>query len=318
MERIFKYTFREEDMAKTANGVAGQIIKHCMKLKGHEYCHAKYIDNGITITGLDGSVREIYVNERLVPGEILTVKIADPRDAFVDKKVEPVEGDLDILYEDEDMIIVNKPAGLVVHPCHGHYYDTVSNIIAYYYEQQGLDIICRSIGRLDRETSGALLFAKNKVAAGRLSNMREIGTSGRTYHAIAEGWLENDSDTIDKPIEQVPGVKLLRRTCESPAGQNAVTHYRVLGRSKLGDIPVSLVEAKIDTGRTHQIRVHMQSLGHPLIGDTLYGDRDKAGGFERALLHAASLECLQPFTNNKISIKAPYPRDFEQAMTYFL
>ena len=317
MERIFKYQLKEEDMALTANGVAGQIIKHCMKLKGHEYCHAKYIDNGITITSADGTAREIYVNERLIPGEILTVKISDPQDAFEERKVEPVEGKLDILYEDEDLIIVNKPAGLVVHPCHGHYYDTVSNIIAYYYGKQGLDVICRSIGRLDRETSGALLFAKNKVSAGRLSAQREIGTSGRTYHAIAQGWFEKEMDTIDKPIEQVPGVKLLRRTTEEPHGQNAVTHYKILKRTEINGVKVSMVEAKIDTGRTHQIRVHMQSIGHPLIGDTLYGNTDTSLGFERALLHAVRLECYQPFTNNKISIKAPYPADFERALTHF-
>ncbi len=314
MERIFEYKLKETDLPVTINGIVGQVIKNCMKLRSHEWCHAKYNDDGVTVKSPDGQVRSVYANERMTPGEILTVRLTDPPQAIAEHRVEAVRGELDILYEDEDILIVNKPSGMAVHPCYGHYRDTLSNIVAYYYESRGMELIYRSIGRLDMETSGAVLFAKNKASAGRLFNQREIGTSGRTYHAVVQGWVEKDADTINKPIEQIPNVKLLRRTCEEPGGQSAVTHYRVLKRYSISDTKVSLIEAKIDTGRTHQIRVHMQSEGHPLIGDLLYGDREKSCGFKRALLHAVKLKCRQPFSDNEIEVTAAYPGDFEEAI----
>lgn len=317
MERIFEYELKESDLAITVNGIVGQVIKKCLKLKAHEWCHAKYTKGGVTVTGLDGNIRTVYANEKILPGETVKVRLSDPPQALEEHRVEAVKGELDILYEDEDILIVNKPAGIVVHPCFGHYYDTVSNIVAYYYENKGMDVICRSIGRLDRETSGALLFAKNKASAGRLFDQREIGTSGRTYHAIVQGWVEKDFDTIDKPIEPIPGVKLLRRTCEEPDGQNAVTHYKVLQRACIDGEKISLIEAHIETGRTHQIRVHMQSIGHPLLGDILYGYPGKNHGFERALLHAVRLKCRQPFAEKEIDIYASYPEDFEAAIKKF-
>ncbi|MCR4743750.1 MAG: RluA family pseudouridine synthase, partial [Lachnospiraceae bacterium] len=304
MERFFEYELKEADLQITIDGIVGQVIKNCLKLKAHEWSHAKYTKGGVTVIGIDGNVRSVYANEKMTVGERVRVRLTDPPQALEEHRVEAVEGELQILYEDEDLLIVNKPAGIVVHPCFGHYYDTISNIVAYYYENKGLDVICRSIGRLDRETSGALLFAKNKASAGRLFNQREIGTSGRTYHAIVQGWVEKDFDTINKPIEPIPGVKLLRRTCEEPDGQSAVTHYKVLTRAMIDDEKVSFIEANIDTGRTHQIRVHMQSIGHPLLGDLLYGYPEKNHGFERALLHAVRLKCKQPFTEKEIEIYA--------------
>ncbi len=315
MERIFEYELKEKDLPATINGLVGQVIKKCIKLKAHEWCHAKYTENGVTVTSSNGEVRSVYANERMSVGEILTVHLTDPPRSKNGHRVEAVKGELEILYEDEDLLIVNKTAGMPVHPCYGHYNDTLSNIVAYHYESRGIELIYRSIGRLDIETSGAVMFAKNKAAAGRLFHQRELGTSCRTYHAVVEGWVEKDSATLNKPIEQIPNVKLLRQTCEEPNGQNAVTHYRVLKRYTLEDEKVSLIEARIDTGRTHQIRVHMQSIGHPLIGDLLYGNPDKNCGFERALLHAVRFKCRQPFYDDEIEVTAPYPADFVKAIS---
>lgn len=315
MVREFSYKLLESDLPKTANGVAGQILKQCLHLKGHEFCHAKYIKNGITRTHADGSVEEIYVSDRLVPADILTVRLVDPADSLAGDKVPAVEGPVDILYEDEDLTIINKPAGIVVHPCHGHYTDTAANFLMWYYKSKGLEVVCRSIGRLDRETSGALLFAKNKASAGRLSIYRDEGNGGHKYLALAEGHFEKKHATINKAIAQVPGVKLKRQTAPEGEGQYAITHYSVLGESVIDGIDVSFLEVKIETGRTHQIRVHMESIGHPLIGDTLYGNPKNSLGMTRALLHAYEIKTIQPFSREEIIVRAPLPEDFKSLIS---
>lgn len=247
---------------------------------------------------------------------------------------------LDFLYEDEDLVVLNKPPGAVVHPTHGHWTDTIGNYLADYYlhcaggevtgDTGGSCTVCHVTGRLDKDTSGALVFARNRAAAARLNRERQEGKFIRRYIALVHGCFreEEKTGTVDRPIERVPGVLLKRRVAAPGEGERAVTHYRVLqdtaeisgtGKpdplqsSDTGLPGVSLVQFRIDTGRTHQIRVHMAYLGHPLLGDPLYGLSGDAAG--RAMLHAVQVELRQPFTGEKIVVTAPEAADFAALRT---
>ena len=251
-----------------------------------------------------------------------------------------------ILFEDEDLLVVNKPAGICVHPSHGHYGDTLADQVYYRYALMGITEIPRVVGRLDKDTSGAVLFARNKVAAQRLTDKKAVR---KEYLALAQGninmttlmenpalalgnqapalgypapVMENSSSTnpmspkpdsvwltISCPIAKDPSS--LSRMLPDPdgryAGKTAVTHLQVV--ASVPEIEATLLRLRLDTGRTHQIRVHMAYIGHPLLGDPLYGT-GPSGGFTRAALHCSRMELLHPFTREKISICAPLPEDF--------
>ncbi len=181
MEKVLEYTLREEDLAITAGGLVNLILKNCVRVTGHEISAAKFTRDGITCGG-----RTVHVSERILPGQ--TLRVVLPEDERRAGKILPVEPpeDLDILYEDEDLVIVNKPAGTAVHPSPGHYAGTMANYLAYHLQQQGQGSVCRIIGRLDKETSGALVFAKNRAGAARLTRERQSGELQRTYLALVE------------------------------------------------------------------------------------------------------------------------------------
>ena len=335
MEKVLEYTLREEDLAITAGGLVNLILKNCVRVTGHEISAAKFTKDGITCGG-----RTVHVSERILPGQTLRVVLPeDERQAGKILPVKPREA-LDILYEDEDLVIVNKPAGIAVHPSPGHYHDTMANYLAFHLQQQGQGSVCRIIGRLDKETSGALVFAKNRAGAARLTRERQKHEFQRAYLALVENPFPPDAreGVIDADIDRIPGVLLKRRIVENGGGERAVTRYRVLCQSAAH----ALVMCRLETGRTHQIRLHMAGIGHPLCGDRIYGSHapepktdlrsgkvsDNSGVFsekteciyeaddiladssERAMLHAAALRLLQPFTGTEISVTAPIPEDF--------
>ena len=333
MDKKLQYTLREEDLEKTAGGIVNLVLKKCVRVTGHEISAAKFEPEGITCDGVP-----VRVSERIRPGQTLRVVLPERGDAG---KLIPEPGPVRVLYEDEDLIVVDKAAGEVVHPCHGHYSHTVANHVADYLNRGGEDGSggLRVIGRLDKETSGVLLFAKNRAAAARLQRQRQDGRLARIYLAVCAGEFpaEGQAGTIDRPMEKVPGdlMKMrvvpeerLREAPESEPGValRAVTHYEVLAQAA----GCALLKVRIETGRTHQIRVHMASAGHPLIGDTLYGpeaprlDHTKsmpaaegAEAWTRALLHAASVRLEQPFTGETVRIRAPLPKDFRGYLANF-
>lgn len=294
MRKILSYEVREEDLEKTAGGLVNLLLKNCMHLTGHEVSRAKFHEDGITADDVP-----VTVKQRIHAGQMLSICLEDT--AEMESRVVPVEGDVTILYEDEDIVFVDKPSGLVVHPSHGHFFDSVGNYLAYYYEQQGQEVICRVIGRLDKDTSGILLFAKNRAAASRMSKQKQTGESRRRYLALVEGRLAEKQGEIDSPLGKVPGDLLRQQVCED--GLSAHTIYEVVQEFE----DYSLVSVEITTGRTHQIRVHMASIGHPLIGDPLYG-KEKYG-LNRAALHSYEVECLQPFTREAVYVRSPVPED---------
>lgn len=246
--------------------------------------------------------------------------------------------ELEILYEDQDILAVNKPAGLVTHPSGSHYSDSLSNQVAAYFRSKDEPTKVRSIGRLDKETSGILLFARNQTAAARLQKQRENGISEKTYLAAVSGSMLEDTDgtfhAITTPLAPDPDNRLkmvISPGSSLPGSKPAVTLYSVLKSTAPGSrISASLVMLRLKTGRTHQIRVHMASLGHPLLGDSLYHLSDATNLFSRAALHAWKLKFHPPFpagettsgilssipcTENakkEISLEAPLPEDFKK------
>lgn len=236
------------------------------------------------------------------------VEVREPEIARIE--AEPESMPLDILFEDHDLLVLNKPAGLVVHPGAGHQQHTLVNaLLAHCKNLSGIGGKERPgiVHRLDKETSGILVIAKNDVTHRDLSKQFADRTIGKIYLALVAGTPRQKAGTIDAPIARHP-VHRHRMTVARRAGRSAKTDYRVV-RSN-GD--VSLVECTIHSGRTHQIRVHLHHLGHPVLGDKVYGGK-RAGNFPRQMLHAWKLEFVHPRTEKPMSFTAPIPDDFAEA-----
>ena len=242
------------------------------------------------------------MNHILQPGDTLTLHIWENHSS---EKIPPVNLPLNIVYEDADLMVINKPAGMPIHPSMNNYYNSLANALAYYFEQQNCPFVFRCINRLDRDTSGLTIVAKHYVSAGMLSAMiANKATSGitREYLAIAKGSVRPLEGTITAPLGRKEG-SIIERTVDFENGESAVTHYRVLDE-KNGHSLVSLI---LETGRTHQIRIHMKYLGYPLIGDYLYNpDMEQ---IQRQALHAWKLSFVHPITGEKMQFTAPLPED---------
>ena len=249
---------------------------------------------------LDG--QPVHVDARARAGAVLEV-LLEPATA-TSPGVEPVEGPLDIVYEDEDLLVLNKPAGIPVHPSSGHLRDSLANFAAWHFARRGESLVFRPVNRLDKCTSGLLTVAKSAYVQEHLRRQRESGLLVREYLAVAEGRPAPSQGTVDVPIARLPG-SVLRRQVD-PAGQRAITHYR----TEAAGASFSLLRLVLDTGRTHQIRVHMAYLGHPLAGDFLYGT-EGSGGMTRTALHAAVLRLRQLSTGRPLSFAVPLPADME-------
>lgn len=213
--------------------------------------------------------------------------------------VEPEYMDIEVLYEDDHLLIVNKHADMDTHPNESGQLGTLANGVAYYFQSKGLFTKVRHIHRLDKDTTGAVLFAKHKLAGAMLDRMLEAREIKRSYLALAQGRIKQTKGKIDAPIGRDRHHPTRRRV--SPNGQTAISHYKVLDYYSKKDL--SLVELELQTGRTHQIRVHMSHIGHPLLGDVLYGGRDE---IKRQALHAAKLRLTHPITDESIEVCAPF------------
>ena len=213
-------------------------------------------------------------------------------------KVFPTEGKLEILYEDPDILAVNKPAGMPCHPGRGHYQDSLGNLAAGLFEKRGEPCPIRIIGRLDKDTSGVVILAKNQAAGARLGEQKTKGIFWKEYMGLVQGRLNDTEGRIREPIGKIPGEKLKMQV--TPEGKSADTSYQVMKFLE----NATLTRWEIFTGRTHQIRVHMAWLGHPLLGDRIYGT-GKNPYFPGLALHCAKAVFLQPFTGEKVVIQAP-------------
>ena len=235
-------------------------------------------ENGILLNGQHAKTTAL-----LSPGDVLEVHIPAG-----ESEIEPVALPLQVVYEDEDVLVVNKEAFRVCHPTRNHQGDTLANAVAYYLAQQGKSCTFRAVNRLDRDTTGLVVIALNRLAACKLR-----GTVQKTYYALAQGIIENDG-TIDLPIERVEERKITRRVGEN--GVRAVTRYKVLTHTD----KATLLQITLETGRTHQIRVHFAAIGHPLVGDTMYGGA--TGEKAHQYLHCGKVCFTQPVSGERIAV----------------
>lgn len=275
----------------------GDYLKKDLGMSRAELSHLKSLDTGIMINGVRVTVRAV-----LAAGDVLFL---DRDDAAAGENVMPGEIPLDIIYEDGDIIALNKPAGMPTHPSHGHYYDTLANGLAFYFAKKSIPFVFRAVNRLDRDTSGIVLVAKNRASAYRISSEMSRGGIKKTYIAAAVGAVYQ-SGTVIANIKRRYESIIERTVCPENEGQYAETRYAPL----YTDGKVTLLEVRPVTGRTHQIRVHMAYIGHPLCGDTLYGEESELIG--RQALHCSRLEFTHPTTGERITLSAPLKGDMER------
>lgn len=266
------------------------LKKHC-KISSRLITKLVRTEKGITKDGkLIRTIDSVHFGD--------TIEIKLPND---NNEIEPVSGELDIKFEDKHILIVNKPPNMPVHPTKNHQRDTLANIVRYYALSKGEDYTFRAINRIDRDTSGLVLIAKDRFTASGLKGVY------KEYTAVCQGNIVEDG-TVDKNIRLRPDSKMVREV--NSEGARAVTHYFVLSRNK----EYSLVRCILETGRTHQIRCHMSYLGHPLAGDDLYGgNRDK---ISRQALHCSYLRFIHPVTKQTIEIKSQMPDDMKSLIKY--
>ncbi|HBM76171.1 MAG TPA: RluA family pseudouridine synthase [Clostridiaceae bacterium] len=219
--------------------------------------------------------------------------------------IAPQDIPIDVVYEDRDLLIVNKQPGIVVHPTKGHPEGTLSNGIIYHWRSNGDDSIVRLVNRLDRDTSGLMIVAKNKFSHQAMAKQLDANKVVKIYIAVVHGAFKKEEGTIDLPIDRPTHESIKREVLKS--GQNAITHFKVIENYKAG----SLLKIRLETGKTHQIRVHMSYIGHPLFGDTLYGVQDDSEYIKRQALHAVMLKFDHPRTGKDMCIKADLPDDIK-------
>ena len=216
----------------------------------------------------------------------------------------PIKMDLKIIYEDEALLIIDKPAGIPVHPSILHYTNSLSNGVKYYFDSINLKKKIRPVNRLDRNTSGIVIFAKNQYIQECLIHQMQTKEFKKTYLAVVEGHLKKLNGTIDAPITRKENSIIER--CVAENGEKSITHYKVLKQNF--EKNYDIVECLLETGRTHQIRVHLSYIVHPLIGDTLYGNNSKY--ISRQALHAYKVEFIHPITNKLTQFTSDLPKDF--------
>ena len=270
------------------------LLKRHLQLSGTVVRRVKWLEDGILVDG-------VRVNTRFCPeaGQVLSVRLSDP---VRNSGIVPAPGPLDIVCEDEDLIVLNKAAGVSVHPGPGHFDDTLGNFLVYYYETSGQEADFHPVHRLDRGTSGLIVSAKHPHAQEILKNQLHTEDFRRVYLAVCEGVPAPPAGVIDAPLGPRPGS--LMEQMVRPDGKSARTRYRVLRR--WGDR--ALVSLELETGRTHQIRVHMAHTGHPLAGDFLYGTENQEL-IGRPALHSGYLSFLHPITKAKLEFSLPLPED---------
>jgi len=277
---------------------AGTSVGHFLRDNGYSHhiiVHLKKLEDGIMVNNVHA-----YTNQILQEDDCLTINI-DERTASLN--IEAINIPIDIVYEDDDIMVINKPSGMPVHPSQGNHDNTLANGVAYYFASQGIPYTYRCINRLDRDTTGLLVLAKNMLSAAILSQKMKERQINRTYFALVEG-CPPQRGTVNAPIGRKDD-STIERQINYEKGDNAITHYHRLETVN----NISLVELHLETGRTHQIRVHMKHLGHPLVGDFLYNPTSQL--LSRQALHSHQLSFNHPLTNELMTFTCPLPDDFK-------
>ncbi|MBQ8783773.1 MAG: RluA family pseudouridine synthase [Clostridia bacterium] len=282
MARKIEYIIPDEfDGKKVLHYLRGEA-----KLSAKLVRTLKHYADGITLNG-----EHIRTVDPVHKGDVLAVNIP-----HFDGDIEPVPMDIDIVYEDDDIVIINKTPFLAMHPSHNHQGDTLANALVYHLQQKGKPTVFRAVGRLDKGTSGLVVCALNSYSADRISDFTQ-----KEYLAIVKG--KTDGGTIDAPIIRPDPMKTTRAV--GVGGAEAVTHYEKIK----GDGKMTLVRVTPETGRTHQIRVHFAHIGMPIVGDSLYGEDERGLGHQ--LLHRSKLVLRHPVTKEVMTFTAPMPPDMQ-------
>ena len=267
------------------------LLRRELGLSGTILRRVKWLPDGITVDGV-----RVHARHRVRQGQRLQVRLSDPEHT---PQPLPAHGPLELVYEDADLAVVNKCPGVLVHPSHGHFSDTVGNFLMARYRAQGEASGFHPVHRLDKGTSGLLVTSKHPHGQQRLAGQLHTGRFRRIYLAVCHG--APTQQVIDAPIGRAPDSLIARRI--DPAGQSARTRCQVV--RTFGDR--SLIRLELDTGRTHQIRVHLAHIGCPLLGDTLYGQQGDP--IHRPALHSAQVELAHPITGARLVLQAPLPQD---------
>lgn len=268
----------------------GYILEKCMGISGALIIGLKKEEDGIVLDG-----ERVFVTKKVQAGSVLCAFIKDKP-----SQIPPKEYPLDILFEDEDIIVINKPRRMPTHPSRNHYEDTLANALMHYY--RGMPFTFRAITRLDTDTSGVVLVAKNPFSGAILSESMKEGKIKKEYAALVCGVPVKEKGRIEAPIKRLQESIITRGV--SPDGKEAITEYETI----LSSGNVSLLKLNPITGRTHQLRVHLSYIGTPIYGDSLYGNAKKG---EATLLHCKSICFSHPFSKKEIVIDAPVPEDME-------
>lgn len=293
MKTTMTYLIQQQDIQKTveqfllSNGYSAALIRRL------RHTEQSILKNGISV----------YTTYRLDEGDSLAVTLPEEHGS---ENIVPVPMDLDIRYEDRDLLVVNKAAGIPIHPSQGNHDNTLANGIAWYLGEKGEAATYRAINRLDRDTTGLLILARHALSACMLSEMVRTHAIRRCYLAAASGLVPPEG-VIDAPIARA-GDSTIERCVDFERGDSARTHYRTLCYNR--DIDCSLVELRLETGRTHQIRVHMKHIGHPLPGDFLYNPDYRLIG--RQALHSWQLDFIHPIKKEPLHFEAPLPEDMRR------
>lgn len=293
MRRIFDYFMEPAD--------EGNTISAFLKGKGysrHILTHLKKMPEGICVNGL-----RAYTTHKLSLNDHIRINLVEEE---CSSQILPVKMPLHIVYEDEDIMVINKAADVPIHPSINNYDNTLANGIAHYFAEKGEPFIYRCINRLDRDTTGLLILAKHMLSAAILSEMVKKRHIHREYLAIVKGLVPQEG-IIDAPIARKPDSVMERIVCFE-SGEQARTHYK----SVYSENGYSLVSLKLETGRTHQIRVHMKFLGYPLIGDYLYYPNYEL--IQRQALHSHRLQFVHPISGKQMRFESPLPADMENCL----
>ena len=288
----FKHTVTKEE--------EGKEVKDIMRM---HFDFSSRLRNKIKrekLVFLNGEVTQGWY--KVAVGDVVSVDLPEEKSNFPAQDIP-----LNPVYEDDDLLLLNKQPGLIVHPTKGHPVGTVANALMHYQEIHNQSWKIRFVNRLDMDTSGLLIVAKNAYCQNDLTNQMKGNHLKKTYVAIVSGVIEEDSGTVDLPIGRPDPIDVRRGVMED--GAPSVTHYKVLERFR----NYTLLELKLETGRTHQIRVHMSHIGHPVLSDHLYGE-EKPYIIDRQALHAKELTFQHPATGESMTVTAPLPEDMKKAI----
>ncbi len=294
MERILDYVITEE--------YEGLKISQFLSRQGFSLQNMTLLKKMPENTLLNGKF--VHLKEKVTAGDHLRIHIQEQQSS---KKIPPVKLPLDIIYEDQDLMVINKPAGMPIHPSQNNYENSMANALAWYFKEKGQAFVFRCANRLDRDTSGLTIVSKHMFSGNIISTMTAKREIHREYLAICRGSVEPKKGIIDAPLER-KGTSIIEREVNFKTGERAVTHYQVV-EERNGH---SLVRLVLETGRTHQIRVHLKYLGFPLVGDYLYNPDMEY--IHRQALHACRLTFRHPVTGENMEFIAPLPEDMKRIL----